>query len=131
MDKIDFTIKLYQRYYIRALFKNNEIIDKFSAIEKFKLKFGSEIKLLLTNSRGVKINATEQLDYLVKYLIEERGEKINIPETPALILTPPLPWAENIYILAAQVDHNTISYVLDRLAKVGLECKVVSEIGEE
>ncbi len=38
---------------------------------------------------------------------------------------------KNIYILAAQVDHNTISYVLDRLAKVGLECKVVSEIGEE
>ncbi|WP_022747804.1 hypothetical protein [Lachnobacterium bovis] len=36
----------------------------------------------------------------------------------------------NIYILAAQVDHNTIQYVLDRLTKVGLECKVVSEIGE-
>ena len=38
---------------------------------------------------------------------------------------------KNIYILAAQVAHNAISYVLDRLAKVGLECKVVSEIGEE
>lgn len=30
-----------------------------------------------------------------------QNEKINIADIPGLILTPPLPWAENIYILAA------------------------------
>ena len=76
-DKIDFTIKLYQRYYIRALFKNNEIIDKFSAIEKFKLKFGSEIKFLLNDndiayekSIAFKINDSD-LESLIKNLYKE------------------------------------------------------------
>ncbi|SFG27135.1 Nucleoside-diphosphate-sugar epimerase [Lachnospiraceae bacterium C7] len=36
----------------------------------------------------------------------------------------------NVYILAAQVDHNTIPIVLDRLGRTGLECRVVNEIGE-
>ena len=46
-----------------------------------------------------------------------QNEKINIPETPALILTPPLPWAENIYILAAdtkRLQENPDSLLLIR-----------------
>ena len=38
------------------------------------------IILLLTIHGEIKINSTEQLDFLIKYLIGERGDKINVPE---------------------------------------------------
>ena len=38
-----------------------------------------KIILILTNSGGIKINADEQLDFLIKYLIDERDENINVP----------------------------------------------------
>ena len=71
------SIKLYQRYYIRALFKNNEAVDKFTVIERFNLKFGSDIKFLLNDndinyekSRAIKIDDTD-LEALIKNLNKE------------------------------------------------------------
>ena len=46
-----------------------------------------------------------------------QNEKINISEIPGLILTPPLPWAENIYIYAAdtkKLEQNPDSLLLVR-----------------
>ena len=48
-----------------------------------------------------------------------QNEKINIPETPGLILTPPLPWAENIFIYAAdakRLEENPDNLLLIRNA---------------
>ena len=36
INEIDLNIKKYQRYFIRYLFKNKLVIDKYEAIDKFK-----------------------------------------------------------------------------------------------
>ena len=42
-------MKIYQRFYIRALFKFRDSVDKFTAVNNFKQKFGN-IKFLLTDN---------------------------------------------------------------------------------
>ena len=42
-------MKIYQRFYIRALFKFRDTVDKFTAVNNFKQKFGN-IKFLLTDN---------------------------------------------------------------------------------
>ena len=43
-------LKKYQRYFFRAEFKNNEATDKFTALDKFKKKFGTDIKIKLNDN---------------------------------------------------------------------------------
>lgn len=50
LDSIDMSLKKYQRYYFRSLFKNYEASDIFTAIDKFKLKFDENIELKLTDN---------------------------------------------------------------------------------
>lgn len=50
LDKIDLNLKKYQRYFFRAEFKNNEAIDKIVALDKFKKKFGTDIKIKLNDN---------------------------------------------------------------------------------
>ena len=42
-------MKIYQRFYIRALFKFRDMVDKFTAVNNFKQKF-KNIKFLLTDN---------------------------------------------------------------------------------
>ena len=50
LNDIDISIKKYQRYYIRYLFKNKKAIDKYNAINIFKEKFGDKINFILDDN---------------------------------------------------------------------------------
>ena len=50
LDKIDINLKKYQRYFFRSIFKNNDETDKLTAIDKFKSKFGTNIKIKLNDN---------------------------------------------------------------------------------
>jgi hypothetical protein len=43
-------LKLFQRFFIRYIFKYKLANDKLDAIDNFKCKFGNEIKLKLTDN---------------------------------------------------------------------------------
>lgn len=40
IDNLDFNLKIIQKFYVRYLFKNKLVIDKFAAIDKLKEEFG-------------------------------------------------------------------------------------------
>ena len=50
LKDIDISIKKYQRYYIRYLFKKKKAIDKYNAINIFKEKFGDKINFILDDN---------------------------------------------------------------------------------
>ena len=50
LDKIGMNLKKYQRYFFRSIFKNNDETDKLTAIDKFKSKFGTNIKIKLNDN---------------------------------------------------------------------------------
>ena len=50
LDKIDINLKKYQRYFFRSIFKNKDATDKLTAIDKFKSKFGANIKIKLNDN---------------------------------------------------------------------------------
>ena len=74
---MDFNLKIIQRFYVRYLFKNKLVIDKFAAIDKLKEEFG-KIDLKLTDNdlnfefskSQPDINDKTILD-LIKYLSKE------------------------------------------------------------
>ena len=49
-DKIDINLKIYQRYFIRALFKFKQATDKIDAFDIFRKKFGNNIEFKLTDN---------------------------------------------------------------------------------
>ena len=76
-DSSDINLKLIQRFYIRYLFKNKYVVDKFAAIDTLKEKFWN-IKLKLTFNDHKYEFLKEQPDIkdktifnLIKYLAKE------------------------------------------------------------
>ncbi len=50
LTKIDINLKIYQRFFFRYLFKNKIATDKLDAIDKFKLKFGNDLTIKLSDN---------------------------------------------------------------------------------
>ena len=68
-DSLDINLKLIQRFYIRYLFKNKFVVDKFAAIDKLKEKFWN-INLKLTFNDHNYVFLKEQPDIWDKTIFD-------------------------------------------------------------
>ena len=74
---MDFNLKIIQRFYIRYLFKNKIVIDKYAAIDKLKEKFGNIDLKLTDNDLNYEFSKAQpdindkSIYELIKYLSKE------------------------------------------------------------